>query len=234
MNNPRTFSWSPDEIRALHSGPYSMAPADSNSVEIEVDKDQTALLLVEHEVVGVLFPGRHRVPVRVARYSGEASRPNRSAQDDPELAKMNALPPGSLILFLSTDPGPLLTWGQGITTTLEQGDELVGFDIDGKFQLRIADPVAFYDSFLRHSEDLADRELWPIAAVLIHDRFCQVLKSRASSTHELGEATACPEAWDAGDLGPFLPDLGLEIVHFSIEQASVPKPLESGLLVPQA
>lgn len=159
-SNPR-IAWNPDD-NAPFSRPIPLADHRGQTVCIEVEEGQVALVLRDAEVRCVLLPQGHRVEV-----GDDASAP------DPQLTEKER----HLNLALEQLHDELL--GRADNRQLGRDDQVVFLAVDpipdvslesgASATVRVDDPVLFFRSFLRQSGDLSREDLSSVTRALLED-----------------------------------------------------------------
>ncbi len=154
--------WENDAKHPHRSDPQLLAPYAERSICIEVQRDQVALILRDHEVVAALLPGLHQ-SVGGSLETGWAAPPDRVASNSGQCPKSDAhcsLASSDSVLFLPTGNMPAICW---------KSDQAGAPSFGGSAATMLIDPIRFYASFLRNSEDLAAQQLEDILQCLILD-----------------------------------------------------------------
>jgi len=191
-----SISWTPDG--APFSRPRRLAGYGGQTVCIEVEEGQVALVLRDAEVRCVLMPRGH-----VMEIGDDASAP------DPDLTEKER----HLNLALEQLHDELL--GQSEQRRLGRDDQIVFLAVDlmpelpledgGRATVRMDDPVLFFRSFLRRSEDLSREDLVSVTRALLED---MVDDLGATSVDLRAEASTR------------LRTIGLDLVALHVPQAS--------------
>jgi hypothetical protein len=196
---PTILRWSSTEEQPHSSGPMSLAPHEGRILHVHVESDQIALVLCDHDISTVLLDGHHFVDV-VAKDDWPYDE---GLDRDAELTVPRSIEADSCLLFLDQQ------WILDLELDIEKGPG-AAFSFTGRGQMRIANPVRFYASFLRNTEDLEAEELQRVATAILRDCLKQLVDARGDSSEPFA-------AGELRDVELSLAEVGLELLDLQID-----------------
>jgi hypothetical protein len=151
---PTRFVWHPSRGRGHRSDLLQLAPWAEKRIDVIVGPAQAVLVLRDHAVIGVLGPGTRSLAVG-SLGAGWARRVGEPAVADRSFEGCESVASSDQLLYVPTDRLPLVQWSLGSQR------------LSGHAELRVENPSRYYESFLRHAEDLEEGPLADMLGRLI-------------------------------------------------------------------
>lgn len=180
----RCIQWHEPNDGEAHGALQTLARSAGQRIDIVVGPEQAALILDEQAVSAVLLEGNHLAcvlhPGEEPGDLGDNDYAERLGIDRADIAatrrRLRVLQSGNEVLHLTL--APLVAFDFGTDGALAFDDAEHGpleIEIEGAFRLKVADPVRFYESFLRNTEDLPLMEFEKICGNLVRGGIAHVL-----------------------------------------------------------
>lgn len=227
----RSIEWKGPERGEVFSRTVAMQAWAGERVDVSVDRDAAALVIVDHEVRSVMLTGLHAVHVlRPGEEPGDiggrefAARMHADLEDTAWLrTRARHLEAEAHVTFVSVGAPIHVEFGQnGPVPFDDRRRGAVAVEIEGVARLSVDDPVTFHDSFLARTEDLLGEDFERIVGALLDGGLAKVLEASADDVDaiEPDPATLAAHASDA--LGPHLARLGLGVEALEITRLETP------------
>ena len=193
-HDDRVLQWPSSSKGLAFSEPISLRPFAGESVTFDVAEDQAAVVYLQGEISATLLGGRHLIHVLQSEEErGDVSRPELAQRLRVEESDLDELVPRvrhidaqAQVQFVALRSMPAMDWGREAPTPFhDEEDGPIDLNVEGAFRLRANDPVRFYRSFLRNTEDLPPRDFERIAGALVHGSTVRALSHVATSLSEL-------------------------------------------------
>lgn len=227
----RCIDWNEATHGGAYGDPHPLNDLAGERVELVVGPDQAALILEEGEVRGVLLEGHHLACVLHEGEEpgdlGENDYADRLNIDRVDVAaarqRLRVLQSHWRVVHVGLAPLAALGFGSGRAIAFDDVDHgPVEVEVEGAFRLKVVDPVRFYESFLRNTEDLQPLQFDHISGALVQGGIEHIVDETFESVDGIERDHRRLAETLTARLSPSLAHVGLALDQIEVTRLQTP------------
>lgn len=227
----RCIEWSGAASGGAFGTAHPLEAFAGERLDLVVGPEQAALVLDAGEVRGVLLEGNHLACVlRADEEAGDLSEndfADRLDLDRTDVAavrrRLRVLQSHWQVVHVALAPLAALGFGGECAIAFDDVDHgPVELEVEGAFRLRVCDPVRFYESFLRNTEDLQHTHFDLISGALVQGGIERVIDADFESVDVIERDHRSLAELLADRLGPSLLQVGLVLDQIEVTRLQTP------------